>query len=370
MNIWDNQSNYIKCKKKLYNIAACMPPVGTVVVNILEQADVVQALGGRTYFTADEVMELKAQNHPMFNTLSQLASQGRIYTVSEAKNVVLAGTMGEMWVVDFNKLVNSYTTASGGIIKPEDLRTWCVVRTKPDVSTAFACFVPASIYGQIPTAWGTLLNINGLGVSHGKGDFVIAQSVNGVPNLQDRYVVNGVVFGRTYNNSGFSKYLKADGYTNISISELPKIWGVVRKGAPPRPNAVFAHLVKDLGGDKLAFDSLMITLNRLNIGLSEKELRANLESVLYVLRDIKLKYNNTKFDFYRTIDGLRLRDYRISIDYDLHLDRDYMGYLTFTKDGVDFATWLLLDQSSDPCETTISYKDFSFNTLMNHFSSV
>lgn len=367
MNIWDNPSNYAKCRKKLYNIAACMPPAGTVVINILEQADVVKMLGGRTYFTADEVVKMKSQNSPMFQTLSQLASQGRIYTVSEVKNVVLAGTMGEMWVVDFNKLISSYTTVTGDTIKPEDLKTWHSVRTKPDTSSAFACFVPSNIQGQISTSWGTLLNINGIGVSHGKGDFVIAQDVNGQPNLNKRYVVNGVVFSRTYNNQGFSKYLFNDKYYDTDISKLPKIWGSYGK---KREEDYLISLLRELDGSKEAYEALIFMAKHINIGLSQNSILDRLKVVLNIFKSIKVKYPSLKLSYQRTIDGAKCGDYRICVDYAISINKGYYGYLFFTEDGIELITWCSTNPDADPYETIASYQNFSQDVFLSHLSKV
>lgn len=214
MNIWDNPANYKPCKKKQYEIWVCKPPQGTVIINKLEQADAVRFVGGRTFFTASE----------RSTDLWQLFKTGRAYLVSDNQTFVLCGTQGEMWCISGAELARKYVWASDG--SPIDYGTltrldWTKVRTVPDNSTAFACFVPEDTRGQIQTSW-AMLNINGAGVPHGKGDFVIAANANGQPNLNSRYVVNGAVFSDTYDNQDWTDCLAPNEMAQTNI-ELPKL---------------------------------------------------------------------------------------------------------------------------------------------------
>lgn len=216
MNIWDNPQNYKPCKKKQYEIWVCKPPQGTVIINKLEQADSVIAAGGRTYFTAREI----STNPKIAAGVQQLLQAGKAYLVKDDQTFVLCGTESEMWCISGAKLAKKYVWASDGspindktlkerayirsnpIKGTTTLLDWTKVRTVPDNSTAFACFVPFEMKGQIQTSW-AILNINGAHAFHGKGDFVIAANVNGQPDLSSRYVVNGNVFRDTYDNRGW-----------------------------------------------------------------------------------------------------------------------------------------------------------------------
>lgn len=235
--MWDDSKKYKNCQKKQYTIHVCMPPKNTIVINKLEQADVVRAFNGKTYFTVDDIERLKKSNPAWVTQLQQLAQQGRIYVVSEATPFVLCGTCGEMWTIKADKLAGTYTFLQGNqpvAINQQTLNQrltgkyldWTVVRTslKATVGQTMACFVPASKKGQIQTSWGAVLNINGAGVSHGKGDFVVCSKLpNGQPNLADRWVVNGEIFATTYNNQGWSDCLKSSSVKNITIDALPKL---------------------------------------------------------------------------------------------------------------------------------------------------
>lgn len=234
---WDNPANYKPCKKKQYEIWVCKPPQGTVVINTLEQADAVKFAGGRTFFTAREINS----DPKVAAGVQQLLQAGKAYLVKDDQTFVLCGTQGEMWCISSQKLGQKYVWASDdSIINAQTFKeraftlsnsekgtvtllNWTKVRTVPDNSTAFACFVPANMQGQIQTSW-AMLNINGAGVPHGKGDFVIAANANGQPNLNSRYVVNGAVFKDTYNNQGWSQCLQDDVQTHkIDGQSLPDL---------------------------------------------------------------------------------------------------------------------------------------------------
>lgn len=228
-NTWDNINNYKPCQKKQYEIWVCQPPKGTVVINKLEQADTVRACNGREYFTAQELKSGKFADKKEF--IQSLVKAGKAYYVKE-NTFVLCGTLGELWCISGEKLGQKYVFAANDEpITPRSVKAkqkndcmdWVKVRTRPDKSKAFACFVPAREVGQIKTSW-AILNINGKGVPHGKGDFVISQpDANGKPS-SDRYVVNGLVFGATYDNRGWTdKLQETKANEGVSEEKLPKL---------------------------------------------------------------------------------------------------------------------------------------------------
>lgn len=234
---WEDIRNYKNCAKKLYEIHVCMPPKNTIVVNKLEQADTVKMLNGKTYFTADEVLKFKEQNPQLLAQLQQLVSSGKAYAVTDATPFVLSGTVGEMWTIKADKLANTYTFMQSGQPLPINQQTlnqrmkggvlpWTLIRTSPKAIAGqnMACFVPSACKGQIATSWGAVLNINGVGVDHGKGDFVVcAKLPDGKPNLGDRWVVNGNIFKTTYNNQGWSDCLAAKVLATQTIDTLPNL---------------------------------------------------------------------------------------------------------------------------------------------------
>ena len=234
----NNPKNYKSCSKKLYEIYVCMPPKNTVVINSLEQADVVKMLNGKTYFTVDELEHMQKNGDGRFNIISQAVNSGRAYLVSDKTPFVLCGTNGELWTISPDKLAQTYTFLQNNQpypinqqslsqrVRKDGLLDWTTVRVSQQAIQGqnMACFVPSSQKGQIQTSWGAVLNLNGVGVSHGKGDFVVcAKLPNGQPNLADRWVVNGEIFAATYNNQGWTDCLSSSSVRSITIDSLPKL---------------------------------------------------------------------------------------------------------------------------------------------------
>ena len=139
-------------------------------------------------------------------------------------------------MTSIDKVANTYmfiTDGSTMAITPQtlamrangDILDWTRIRTKPNNATTMACFVPKTQKGQIQTSWGTVRNLNGVGVSHGKGDFIVCSMLpNGKPNLSSRWVVNGEIFADTYVNQGWTDCLVNTSSTSTAtINDLPKL---------------------------------------------------------------------------------------------------------------------------------------------------
>lgn len=179
MGYINDPKNYKRASKKQYEIWCCMPEVGTNVHNHLENAD---------------------------------------YVTNEQKKFVLSGTVGEQWVIDIGKLMKTYTFVDGMEINPDTLRRklvsgsktigWFKVKTRPDVTPGWACFVPVQYQFPIATSWGDTLTGNRPGVQHGYGDFIVCTDAGGQPNGNDRWIVNGAIFVNTYDNRGWTEVLQ------------------------------------------------------------------------------------------------------------------------------------------------------------------
>lgn len=230
MEVWNNPANYKPCYKKQYDIWACIPPKGTIIVSKLEQPESVARLGGRTYFTGEMLAEYQRTNNPIIGVLKELLAQKGVYC-TEAGTVVLSGTRGELWTTSIEKLQAtyqfyandqlSYNWASlferrGAMVNGEPLLPWIKVHSNgKQAQPTMACFVEKSQKGLIKTRWATLA-INaplGKGGSHGLGDFVVCEAVMvggklkpaiGADGSWNRWVVNGAVFADTYNNQGWA----------------------------------------------------------------------------------------------------------------------------------------------------------------------
>ena len=99
--------NYRKCSKKSYEVYACIPAQGTLIVNKLEQATLYKKLGNKAYFTAEQV----AKNNLMHKYANEIKS-GAMY-LADGKSVCLCGTVGEMWLTKLEKVMNTYTLSEG-----------------------------------------------------------------------------------------------------------------------------------------------------------------------------------------------------------------------------------------------------------------
>lgn len=176
---FNDPSIYKRTNKKKYTITAHMPVYGTQVFNKLERAK---------YMTTSE------------------------------KQFVLTGTVGEQWVIDVNKLAMTYTFANGAPITKDALASMVTGEMKDGLThpvikpfkvisrpgpVIWAVRVPLNLVFQIPTSWGDMLTVNAPGVRHGNGDYLVCADMGGMPNLNDRWVVNGEVFPSTYNMKSF-----------------------------------------------------------------------------------------------------------------------------------------------------------------------
>ena len=157
-------------KKTAYSIYMCIPPVGTKIHNVLENKDYVT---GRN-------------------------------------DVVLSGTREEMWVARITHVTKNYTFADKSLITPQKLEQlkrigylpWTRITPKASkLGSDFAFHIPIK-YKNIVLANG--MTANGQGVPHGIGDFLVAENINGIPNINNIWVVNGEVFVDTYDMRAFS----------------------------------------------------------------------------------------------------------------------------------------------------------------------
>ena len=157
-------------RKTAYTIYMCIPPVGTKIVNKLD---------GKEYIT------------------------GR-------NDVVLSGTREEMWVERITVITRDYTFADKALITPQKLESlkrigylpWTRIMPKASkLGSDFAFHVPSK-YKNITLPNGMVVNKNG--VSHGVGDFLLAENNHNVANLEKMWLVNGEVFVDTYDMRAFS----------------------------------------------------------------------------------------------------------------------------------------------------------------------
>ena len=168
LNILNNPDNWVEIQHKQYDVHICKPPLGTTVYNFLEDA---------------------------------------YYTTSNNKQFVVCGTLGEKWVIDVNKLLRKYTFINGLPITIKSLNSrlkngcmdWIHVRTTSRTYTLWAFHLDERIKNfPVITLNGYRLIANRDGVGHNGGDYILCSGSNGRPNFKDCWVVNGMVFPKTY----------------------------------------------------------------------------------------------------------------------------------------------------------------------------
>ena len=131
--------------------------------------------------------------------------EGTSYDVNPDEDVILKGTVDELWVTPLEKVLDTYSKEDGSKLTKEDFVAdeFIKLKTQPG-KTVFAAFVPVDTQVEINTAWGDKLIANRPEVEHGKGDYIVcAADEDGEPNFEDAWVVNGNVFETTYDMSSF-----------------------------------------------------------------------------------------------------------------------------------------------------------------------
>ncbi len=170
---------WFKTTKKAYSVWLCRPLPGTVVTNKLENS--------RQATDIDNCF-------------------------------VICGTVGEKWVIGRKKLEKTYMLPTGAMINEEKLlgkyswindnngkhrpvMDWVRICTKVgDIKPVYyAKSLPGSVKRlSIRTVAGTVLTANRPGIDHGDGDYLVCPDKDGRPDTDDVWVVNGLVFPRTY----------------------------------------------------------------------------------------------------------------------------------------------------------------------------
>lgn len=223
----NNPATYKPARKKQYDIHMGMPAKRAIFFNKFEQSQMfrhpVFSFLKKCLLNEGDLCRL-SKNAEYYSQLIRLSTSGQLYAVSgEMRDrVILVGTQGEMWAIKFSKLAQTYDIVnSDGSVTPiiyQSLSTkvkdggipWTRIRTKKDAGVVMACFVPAEYQMQIATSWRAVLDVNAEGIPHGKGDFIMAAcNPDGTPNMNDRWVVNGLIFRDTYDNRGWSNNLEA-----------------------------------------------------------------------------------------------------------------------------------------------------------------
>lgn len=199
----DDSKNYKKCSKKSYEVYACIPEAGTCIINRLHNTDLYKRYK-KDYMTAEQAK--KYQGLPL----------------ADGNQVCIYGVSGEFSLVPLQVVLNNYVLENGMSVSVEELKKrWVKLKAKSNFREFFACFVPKI---QIEHLGRMTVNGDGGFINHGKGDFIVCDSINGKPNMNTRRVVNGLIFSNTYNNQGWTNCLSVNArFTNYTINTLPSL---------------------------------------------------------------------------------------------------------------------------------------------------
>lgn len=129
------------------------------------------------------------------------------YTVTDdGETVVMRGTLGEMWTSRLSSVLASYTRPDGDALSAADFAerdTFIDIASIPSPNSCLAMHVPLDVTVTVDTAWGDTLHANLTDTDHGEGDYLVCRAnEDGTPDLSDVWVVNGAVFGTTYDTAG------------------------------------------------------------------------------------------------------------------------------------------------------------------------
>ena len=113
------------------------------------------------------------------------------YVTDDERCFVVTGTAGEQWPVNGDKLKSKYG------LNPESIKDGESTTAHVNGGSDGIWAVPVTGNHKIETSWGDVLETNAAGVEHGAGDYIVSNS----PDFSDTWVVNGAVFGNTYEAS-------------------------------------------------------------------------------------------------------------------------------------------------------------------------
>lgn len=255
--------NYKECIPKQYEAYVCAPPVGTLILNKLRYPSEYRRCTNREYYLPDELAQLKTRDADFYNHLCKAAQAG-FYEEVTTSTIVVCGVLGELYTIPISAFEKNWTFTTESKTELENLDKilgtrsagseavfdWKRVRCTNDLYKkptlmAYFCNAESTPAGEavVATAVHPIrppVVINEVGVSHGKGDFLIIDR-NAVRDVNNPLatglvgLVNGNVFALTYNNAGWSGCLPDMAVLTTCVSK-PKfsLLKSAKSGAKPR----------------------------------------------------------------------------------------------------------------------------------------
>lgn len=129
---------------------------------------------------------------PVYNVLEDAH-----YSVNDKQPFILTGTVGEQWCIGEEKLLKQYQITKEQLDSIGTTDQWLFTRQTPECVWASLVPIEQGTF-TVDTSWGTTLTGNSEGIEHMYGDFKVYADLNGAPNTNDCWIVNGYVFFHTY----------------------------------------------------------------------------------------------------------------------------------------------------------------------------
>lgn len=189
------------CHYKKHKAFACMPPIGTVVLDPLQVPELIEHFGSSA-LTEAEVAKMDFREYQCLNG---------VLTVNVNTPVLLCGVYGDLQLLSFREFINNYRVFKTGEIPAIAMlqADWVTVEYAglAQETGKIAQHIPVGCTFYFQDTHGKCPCVNGSDVSHGEGDFVVADAVNSAGAIINPRLVNGWVFKETYNNSGWGSCL-------------------------------------------------------------------------------------------------------------------------------------------------------------------
>lgn len=207
------------CQRKKYDVYGTIMPAGLIFANRLEQPKSYKLIT-QTFKRA--VIKREMLSDTQYKQLKELG----IYE-TDGHMVTLCGTVGELWTVKPEKLVNSYTNVDGSRITSGPNKWTTYTRAGETTPQAKGIQLPAKFIGKLQTDW-ALLTVNDTNSpGHGFGDILVIDKENNISPT------NNAVFANTYNLTigGWAQsgqIQKIADNNKITLTDVENKWGKYR----------------------------------------------------------------------------------------------------------------------------------------------
>lgn len=207
------------CQRKKYDVYGTIMPAGLIFANRLEQPKSYKLIT-QTFKRAVIKREMLSDNQ--YKQLKELG----IYE-TDGHMVTLCGTVGELWTVKPEKLVNSYTNTDGSKIVKGPNKWTTYTRAGETAPQAKGIQLPTRFIGKLQTDWALLTVNDPDSPGHGFGDILVIDKENSISPT------NNAVFANTYNLTigGWAQsgqIQKIADNNKITLTDVENKWGKYR----------------------------------------------------------------------------------------------------------------------------------------------